>query len=614
MPHRNRPASLCDVVPFLPIAVGRKQTYTYRAPAETVLRPGLLVRVPVGTRSVDGIVLRTTTRTRVPAGRLKSVLRVISEAPLFTSAELSALQELADLSLESFAGLLKSAASVRRPLTRTPALTYEVTMRAPNLGGLEVRVAWGPLADTLPSAPSGQTLILVPELAIGAHVRKSLAERGVSSVLFAQARRVRERRALLEQLARGDEATVVATHAGIFLPFPALARIFVIEAALPSHRQWDLHPRYDARVGALLLARARGVPLTLQSSLPSLDLYHLSQHPKSKQSLPHTLYTLHPEVRIIPRTASDSLLTPDALRSIREGLQNNECILLFHDIVGTERLYTCDTCGMSLRCEQCGGILERAGTNLKCRLCGASSGTPLSFCPRCRSPHFGPRRVGTTAITSLLRHVFPETPLTRLDRETIGRGGISVPSTSSHQPSIVVASERSFSVLESATVDRVIILDLDRVLEDDTFDASERFLQILGRLATLRRGDAPLLVQTRHPHLSLIKTLAQPNRMSDWLSDERADRETLRYPPAAALILLEKYFPTTAVAERTVRRVAREFMDASGVRIGYRIIGGMRPRAEIVLRGSVEALKRTLPYLPSGWSTDPHLPLSVLLR
>ncbi len=609
-----------DVVPFVPLPFGTRMRFSYRGtprlrlPAEKAgelpagtspdisLAPGTLVRVPFGHREATGLVWG---RSRHRVHRLKSLEKVLSKAPLFSTQELRMLERLAYASLEPLSLLAHAATRVREPLKH-----FSSQQTAPDPGtGLSPRsghhhqsfqpdVLWNHLSSLLPSSADGQVLILVPETALAPDVLSELEQRSIPAVFFAQTLPLRTRRRVAERLASGEPLTVVSTHAGVFLPFPTLSRIVVAEASLPSHRQWDLHPRYDARVIALLLARSRGIPLTLQTSLPSLDLHLLSQR---KNAAPFRTPNPSLRIRLLPRSPSEPILSRDVMTSLREILTSGGSAFLFHDVVGTERLFGCGTCGFTLRCELCGGMTERAGSRSSCRTCGTGGGQIPAFCPICRSPHIGPRRTGTAALGFQLRREFPDASILRADRETLPRTRHGFARRiSSTGGSIMLGSERAFAVLSGRTFDRAIIASADRMLEDARFDASERFAVLVYRLAWYVKPTADILLQTAYPHLPVVRALTE-STMEKWITEELADREQLRYPPHTGLLHLTQAFPTATAAKRAAEKLVTELSArSSGLQIGFRT-AGTPLRAPV--RFAARVLRGAPPEVPRGFSS-----------
>lgn len=291
--------------------------------------------------------------------------------------------------------------------------------------------------------------------------------------------------------------------------------------------------------------------------------------------------------------------------------------------------------------------MERAGSHSSCRTCGTPGGQIPAFCPKCRSPHIGPRRTGTAALGFQLRREFPDTSILRADRETLprirhgfARRVLSTPG------SIVLGSERAFAVLGGGTFDRAIIASADRMLENTRFDASERFAVLVYRLAWYVKPNADILLQTAYPRLPVVRALTE-STMKEWIAAELADREQLRYPPHTSLLHLTQVFPTATAATRAAESlVAKLSARSSGLQIGFRTAGtppgvprGFAPRirragipnkslrdlagyqrvdpprirADILLRGHIPDISRARSELPTGaWDYDPLIPLSAV--
>lgn len=611
-------AQLWDILPLVPLSPRGQSFFTYAPPTATERSPepdtklgqGILVRIPFGRRMVRGIAWKPAGKRRTPVPGIKPVTTILTDGPLFSQSELTALVALADASLEPLSSLAEAAFRVREPLatSRGPRAAAQKE-QARETHEFQVEVRWTPIAEALPdSLAKGQMLVLVPETATAHPILRELARRGIPAAFFTQSQRIRERRALMERLLAGHSCVVVATHAGIFLPFPVLDRIIVAEASLPSHRQWNLHPRYDARVAALLLAHARRIPLILQSTLPSLDLWNIVGN------LPASPGAESATWEIIPRLRSDPLLSTSIFARMRRVLERGGSVFLFHDTVGTERLFSCQTCGATLFCPACRGILERRGAGLRCRSCDAAAGPVQAFCPRCRSPHFGPRRTGTAALAQQLQRAFPRVAVRRMDRETLPRVRRTV-SPSAPTRGMVIGSERAFADTSDASFDAVMVIEADRLLEDGSFNASERFALLVARLGQLAKPQGVRLLQTAHPNLPVVRAAALTT-FDPWITEELNLRKTLGYPPFAALLRAQKPARSLALGEAAARHlVSRIASDGQGTKAGYRVFGAVpHVRADVLIRGPLHALQRALRSISQGWSSEPIVPLSALLK
>jgi len=402
---------------------------------------------------------------------------------------------------------------------------------------------------------------------------------------------------------------VVATHSGVFLPFTTLQSIIIAESALPSHRQWDLHPRYDARIAALLRARTLGVPVRFLSSLPSADLQALgSKSVTVSGSLPPL------SGRILRRYGEGQHpLLPDVEQEIRERLTRRRPMFLFQNVVGAERQYVCSACGFAFRCELCGGMLQRSTGHLVCRECRSVAGPVRSFCPRCGSPRVHPRRVGTGALEEVLRKTFPNASVLRLDRESVPRSLQEI--RTGDTPTLVVGTERAFAVLPERIFALSVVVDGDALLTSPAFDTAETALRLITRVAALT--DPPhertLTIQTTMPDFPLFRALAE-GHIDAWIAAELGDRRTLRFPPYAAMLHCTRQFSEFSRAEKDTASLVQQFRKRGHLRVGWRIPRETRGfRGDIIARGSRDALWKVLPALPRSWTVDPLIPLRELL-
>ena len=598
---------MIEVVPCVALPPGTRQLFTYRVPPGTDAPVGALVRIPFGSRTVDGVVWRKSL-TALKQHVVKNIEDVVSPR-LLTHRETIFLERLAELSLESLALLTKSLVSVRRPMGALPDFP-----RSPREGrSPAVTLVHGVIPDavlaSLPDIGEGQVLMLVPELSLADSLHKAFRKSGIPTQRFAQTLSLTHRRTVLRELVAGASGVFIATHSGIFLPFPKLQSIVVVEPGLPAHRQWDLHPRYDARLAALLRAERDRVPTVFVSSLPSMDLQSLPVRRVTVRGSPPTLTG-----RILRRRIEEEpVLGDSAERTVRETLEHGHSVFLFQNVVGGERLYGCARCGFVFRCTVCGSVLHRVRGMLTCLSCGTIAGPMRSFCPQCGSPRVAPRRVGTAALAELLGKTFPHIPILRLDRESMPRQAQTARSLKA--PSLVIGTERAFTVLTPKMFHLSVVVDGDQLLAVPAFDAAEAAMRIIARVAVLTAPphEQTLTVQTAMPDFPLFQALAAGS-LHVWIDAELATRKALTFPPFASVLTLTRDFRTRGRAETATLPLVERFGRRKGVRVGMRLTRVAKGfRSTVTLRGKRSTLWKALPFIPRSWSVDPLVPLRELL-
>ena len=317
----------------LRVAVETPQHTAIGAPldylAPTALPAGTLVRVPLGRRTVTGIVWGPA-EAEGPQGagpkRVAQTLRPIEQAltalpPLPTAwralVEFAASYyqrglgelalavlppELRRLDQTQLARRLKRATPAVNPVAG-PALRPLTPGQAQALAALE-GLQRGPAEaggdappPDLPALPvllhgvtgSGKTelylraaaqaldagrqaLVLVPEINLTPQLEARFAERFPGRLLVAQHSGLtppQRLRAWL-QAHHGQADLVLGTRLSVFTPMPRLGLIVVDEEHDPSFKQQD-GARYSARDLAVYRARLEGVPVILGSATPSLE-------------------------------------------------------------------------------------------------------------------------------------------------------------------------------------------------------------------------------------------------------------------------------------------------------------------------------------------------------
>jgi primosomal protein N' (replication factor Y) len=189
---------------------------------------------------------------------------------------------------------------------------------------------------------------------------------------------------------------------------------------------------------------------------------------------------------------------------------------------GRSRLLACAACGELARCEHCdAAVAEQEAGRLDCRNCGR---TRPRLCGACGSQSLKNLRLGVGRAREELE---------ALVREPVGEVTGSTEVTPTER--ILIGTEAVLHHVDRADV--VAFLDIDQELVAPRYRAAEQALALLARGARRLGGRADggrLVVQTRLPGHEVLQAVlhADPGRI---VAAERARRELLGFPPAAAL-------------------------------------------------------------------------------
>jgi len=281
--------------------------------SEQPLSPGTLVRVPLGSRQVLGVVWDGADGEPVQAAyTVKSIHAVVADiAPLngpwrqlvqFTAryyqrslgeVALAALPpQLRDLDAVQIARRLKrGGASTQAADWGTPpgyalhpqqeqALALFNAQPGPHLlfgvtGSGKTEVYLQAVQQLLARQPQAQALVMVPEINLTPQLLARFEQRFGAQALVSLHSGMTQPQRLKSWLAAhsGSARIVLGTRMAVFASLPQLRLIVVDEEHDPSYKQQE-GARYSARDLAIYRARLEGAKVLLGSATPSLETWH----------------------------------------------------------------------------------------------------------------------------------------------------------------------------------------------------------------------------------------------------------------------------------------------------------------------------------------------------
>jgi len=396
-------------------------------------------------------------------------------------------------------------------------------------------------------------LVLVPEIALTPQlVARFRARLGEKIAVLHSGLTDADRHAMWRRLRSGELRVAIGARSALFAPVQQLGLLCVDEEHDPSYKQEE-GVRYHARDMALLRAhRARAVTV-LGSATPSLATEHLvRQGQLTRLKLPlraHSTAVL-PEIEIVdlrrmgPGPTGDRLVTLPLRRAIEQTLAAKEQVIVFLNRRGFAPSLICDDCGAIAQCPDCSVALtvHRAHRPiLVCHYCGHSL-PQQGRCPACKSSRVSEEGSGTERIEDVLRALFPNAKVERLDRD-VAAGAKSakvLDRMRRGEIDILVGTQMVTKGHDLPAVTLVGVLDADSALSLPDFRASERTFHLLVQVAG-RAGRADkrgrVLVQTRQPEAAAI-SYALSHDVEGFIEHELLEREELQYPPYSRLGLV----------------------------------------------------------------------------
>jgi primosomal protein N' (replication factor Y) (superfamily II helicase) len=345
---------------------------------------------------------------------------------------------------------------------------------------------------------------------------------------------------------------VIGARSAVFAPFENIGVIVVDEEHDNSYKQ-EQGLRYNARDIAIVRGKLNNCPVILGSATPSIQSYHnvvlkrfdelKLQTRVNKHSLPKiTLVDLkkYKDVR-----GYDRIITPELAKEIRACLDKGNQALIFLNRRGFATFPVCMDCGKSLSCKYCDITMtfHKGSNSYQCHLCGY--GRPANVkCPECSSSKIKPLGFGTEKIESMLKAMFPDARLARMDQDSTSRKGAVIKilkSIRNHNVDIIVGTQMLAKGHDfpSITLVGVICADLSLSLPD--FRAGERTFQLLAQVAgRAGRGkeEGKVIMQTYNPDHFIIQAARQQDFL-EFFQNEAPFRKALMYPPFSRMIQLK---------------------------------------------------------------------------
>jgi len=409
--------------------------------------------------------------------------------------------------------------------------------------------------------PSGQVLVLVPEIALTTQWFSRFSARfGVEPVVWHSELTPAQRRRAWWNVAQTDmekrARVVVGARSALFLPFQDLSLVVVDEEHSPTFKQED-GVFYHGRDMAVVRAHQADCPIVLASATPSIETLVNAQSGKYDWLFlgqRHGAASL-PDIKAIDMRADPPVRgawLSDPLRAaLRQNLDQGQQSLLYLNRRGYAPLTLCRTCGHRIECPRCDAWLvehrpkNRDYVSLQCHHCGFSQPKPTA-CPSCGAEDSlvacGP---GVERIAEEVAEIMPDARLAVMASDEMATPQDMrnlIDQITDHEIDIVVGTQMATKGYHFPMLTLVGVVDADLGLSGGDPRAAERTWQQLEQVSG-RAGRADhkgqVLFQTYNPDHQVIDALVRGDRDA-FLDREANEREQQQMPPygkLAAVIL-----------------------------------------------------------------------------
>ena len=399
-------------------------------------------------------------------------------------------------------------------------------------------------------AKGRQVIVLIPEIALTYQtVLRFYRQFGRQVSVINSRMSAGERYDQFERAEKGDVTVMIGPRSALFTPFPKLGLIVIDEEHEPTYKS-EQTPRYHARETALRRAQTEGASVVLGSATPSMEAMYRAKNGeyvlmemknRSKMQDPAEVYTV--DMRKELKNGNRSILSEQLQRLMKERLEKKEQTMLFLNRRGYSGFVSCRECGHVIKCPHCDVSLSvhRDG-KMRCHYCGYEQ-TRVKICPECGSDHIGEFRAGTQQIEEIVKTVFPQARVLRMDQDSTAAKDAHeklLAKFARHEYDIMVGTQMVAKGLDFEDVTLVGVLGIDSLLFAQGFRAYETVFSLITQVVG-RSGRAKdpgfAIIQTTDPDNPVLN-LAAAQDYDAFFEQEIAYRKLGLYPPFCGLCVV----------------------------------------------------------------------------
>ncbi|MEA1969229.1 MAG: primosomal protein N', partial [Thermodesulfobacteriota bacterium] len=346
------------------------------------------------------------------------------------------------------------------------------------------------------AANRGQgAIVLVPEISLISQTERRFRARFGNKIavlhsglskgeLLDQWKRIMGRKAFI----------VIGARSAIFAPIENLGIIIVDEEHDTSYKQ-ESGLRYNARDLAVVRAKFDKIPVILGSATPSVQSYFNVCEGRFHELKLENRVNRHPlpEITLVDLKkykdfrGREKIITPELSKEIRKTLDNGNQALIFLNRRGFATFPVCESCGETVKCRFCDltMTLHKDRNEFRCHLCGFSSSLAVK-CVHCGSSKIKPLGFGTEKIEGMLKTLFPDARIARLDQDTGSKKGATISilkKVKNRTVDIIVGTQMLAKGHDFPFITLVGVVCADLSLNFPDFRAGERTFQLLAQVA-----------------------------------------------------------------------------------------------------------------------------------
>ncbi len=448
-----------------------------------------------------------------------------------------------------------------------------------------------------------------------------------------------------QKIKSGEIKIIIGTRMAVFAPFKKLGLIVIDEEQDMSFKQWDMNPRYDARIVAEKLTEIHKAKIVRGSATPSVESYHrainkdlkLLELPRlnlevesKKNNMLSTSYFL-PTTSIVDMkkerwTRNYTCISRKLKSEIEYALKNKQQSILFINRQGMSSFSICEACKAVLKCPKCErALVYEKGGFYKCNHCNYKTSI-FPKCVKCGGISFKNVGLGTQKVEKEILSLFPSAKIIVADTASSKELNFHekiYDAFSKGEADILIGTQMISKGWDLPCVSLIGIIDADNLLSFPDFSAEEKAFQIISQLAgrvnrPSARFPGEIVIQTYQPENKIIQ-LAGENNFQSFFERIIEERKALNFPPYGKIIKLIFQDYSFEKVEKESQEVFEILKNIKELKISEphtpllsKIRGRFRKQMIIKFQNKIPIkLEKEIRKLKSGWIIDRD-PVSIL--
>ncbi len=428
-------------------------------------------------------------------------------------------------------------------------------------------------------------ILLVPEIALTPQMLRTFSSHfGDDIAVLHSSLSAGERLDEWRRIKNGEAGVVIGTRSAIFAPAEDLGIIIIDEEQEDSYKSENA-PRYHARDVAKFRCAQDNALLLLGSATPDVEsrwraeqgsyAYFTLSRRFNEQSMPSVEIV---DMKRELRRGNGSSISERLRSEISENLERGEQSILFLNRRGANKLITCVDCGFTYSCPNCSVSLtyHSFSRRLMCHHCGYTQRLD-EHCPECGGTlkYVG---TGTQKLEEELHELFPDTPVLRMDTDTVAPAGghdVLLERFQAERIPIMVGTQMVTKGLNFENVTLVGVISADQSLYAGDYRATERtfslITQVVGRSGRFEKPGRAV-IQTFTPENETIRQAARQDYESFYHAEIKL-RRLQALPPFTELLCITMSGREESLVLGCAAKARDELLDATRSENGVRVLG-----------------------------------------